>query len=180
MQEVGINNYKLSKTCHHTQIDSFFISWECAQSKEAIQDHWLVDYSTVSAFGAYDIVTKMQAVQVGTLEQSIRRARGQARIWIVLYSLHHRIRAIVQTDDSHVPYQRNYCHIVSLVTYPMIYPNVDILIWSYPWAGYKYATFWLLFAVILLYIISKKYYSCQMIYESHKTALLLHLFLSES
>ena len=31
----------------YTQIDSFVISWGCAQSKEAIQDHWLVDYSTV-------------------------------------------------------------------------------------------------------------------------------------
>ena len=27
----------------------------------------------------------------GTIEQSIRRARGQARVWILLYNLHHRI-----------------------------------------------------------------------------------------
>ena len=132
METVGINHYKLSRTCHHTPIDSFVTSWGWAQSKEAIQDHWLVDYSTVSAFGAYSIVTKLQAVQVGTMEQSIRRARGQARMWILLYSLHHRIRAIVQTEDSHMPYQRNYCYIVSLVTYPRIHPYVDILIWSYP------------------------------------------------
>ena len=71
-----------------------------------------------SAFGACAIETKMQAVQVGTTEQSFRRARGQARVWILLISLHHRIRAIVQTEDSHVPYQRNYCYIVSLVIYP--------------------------------------------------------------
>ena len=78
--------YKLlisSKTCHHTQVDSFVPSGGCAQSKEASQDHWLVDYSTVSAFGAYAIETKMQAVQVGTMEQSIRQARGQARMWIL-------------------------------------------------------------------------------------------------
>ena len=131
MQAVGINYYKLSKTCHHAQINAFVTSWGCAQSKEAIQDHWLVDNSTASVFGAYAIMNKMQAVQVGTMEQSIRRARGQALLWILLYSLHHRIRAIVQPEDSHMPYQRNYCYIVSLVTYPRINPYVDILIWSY-------------------------------------------------
>ena len=130
-------------------------SWGCAQSKEAIQNHWLVDNSTASAFGAYTNMTKMQAVQVGTMEQSIRRAGGQALVWIILYSLHHRIRAIVQTEDSHMPYQINNCYIVSLVTYPIINPHIYILIWSYPWAGSKYAQFCLWFALILLYIIEK-------------------------
>ena len=116
---------------------AFLTSWGCAQSKEAIHDHWLVDNSTASAFGAYAITiaaitTKMQAVQVGTMEQSIRRARRQALLWILLYSLHHRIRAIVQPEDSHMQYQRNYCYILSLATYPRINPYVDILIWSYP------------------------------------------------
>ena len=96
---------------------SFVTFWGCDQSKEALQDHWLVDYSTVSAFGAYAIVTKMQAVQVGIRKQSFRRARGQARVWIHLYILHHRIRAIVQTEDSRMPYQRNYSYIVSFVIY---------------------------------------------------------------
>ena len=66
VQEVGIKYNKLSKICHHTQVDSSVTFWGCAQSKEAHQDHWLVDYSTVSAFGGYTIVTKMQVVQVGT------------------------------------------------------------------------------------------------------------------
>ena len=52
MQEISINYYKLLNTCHQTQVDSFVTSRGCAQSKEAIQDHWLIDYSTVSAFGA--------------------------------------------------------------------------------------------------------------------------------
>ena len=78
MQTVSLNYYKLSKTCHHAQIDAFVTAWGCAKSKEAIQDHWLVDNSTASVFGAYAIMNKMQAVQVGTMEQSIRRARGQA------------------------------------------------------------------------------------------------------
>ena len=122
---------KLSKTCHHTQVHSYVPFCGCAQSKEAIQDHWLIDYSTVPAFGAYAIETKMQAVQVGTREQSIRRARDKERVWILLYSLHHIIRAIVQTEHSHISYQRNYRYIVSLVTYPRI--NLyDIIIWSYP------------------------------------------------
>ena len=77
MQAVVVNYYKVLKTCHHTQIDSFVTSRGCAQSKEAVQYHWLVDYSTVFAFGAYAIMTKMQAVQVGTMEHSIRRARGK-------------------------------------------------------------------------------------------------------
>ena len=81
---------------------------------------------------AYAIATKMQAVQVGTMEQSIRQARGQARVWILLYSIHHRIRAMVQPQGSHTPFQRNYCYIVSPVTYPRINPYVDIRIWSYP------------------------------------------------
>ena len=106
MQAVGINYYEWSKTCHHAQIDAFLTSWACAQSKEAIQDHWLVDNSTASAFGAYAITTKMQGVQVGTTEQSIRRARRQVRVWILLYSLHHRIRAIVQPEDSHTLYKK--------------------------------------------------------------------------
>ena len=131
MQAVGIN-YKLLKTCHHAQIDAFLTCWGCAQSEEVIQGHWLVDNSTASAFGAYAITTKMRAVQVGTMEQSIKRARRQALVWILLYSLHHRIRAIVQPEDSHMLYQRNYCHIVSLTTYPGINPYVDILFWSYP------------------------------------------------
>ena len=45
------------------------------------------------------------AVQVGTMEQSIRRARGHARVWIHLHSLHHRVRAIIQPEDSHMPFQ---------------------------------------------------------------------------
>ena len=105
----------------------------------------LVDNSTASAFGAYAVMTKMQAVQVGTMEQSIRRAGGQALVWILLYSLHHKIRAIVPPEDSHSKFQRNYCYIVSLVTYPIINPYVDILIWSYPEAGYEYAPFCLWF-----------------------------------
>ena len=73
---------------------------------------------------------------------------AKARVWILWYSLHHRIRAaIVQAEDSPVPYQRNYCYIVSLVTYHRINPYVDSLIWSYPQAGNKYATFCLLFAL---------------------------------
>ena len=106
-------------------------TWGCAHSKEAIQDHWLVDNSTVSAFGACAIVTKMRGVQFGTMEQSIRRARRQARLKILLYSLHHRIGVIVQTGDSYMPYQRNNYYSVSLVTYHKINPNVDIPIWSY-------------------------------------------------
>ena len=81
MQEVGIKLLKLAKTCHHTQLDSFVPFWGCAQSKEAIQGHWLIDYSTVSAFWVYAIERKMQALQVGTMEQSIRQARGQAWVW---------------------------------------------------------------------------------------------------
>ena len=146
----------------------------CAQSKEAIRNHWLVDNSTVSALGAYAIVTKMQAVEVETMKQCIRRAHGQALVWILLYCVHHRIRTIVQTEDSHMPYQINYCYIVSLDTYPRINPYVEILIWSYPKAGYKYATLWLLFALIWSYIILKKYHLWQIIYENYKTTLLLH------
>ena len=97
---------------------AFVTSWGCAQCKEAIQDHWLVDNSIASPFGAYAIVTKMQAVQVGALEQSIRRTRGQVPVWILLYSLHHRIRDIVQPEDSHMPYQRNHYYFVPLATYP--------------------------------------------------------------
>ena len=115
MQAVDINYYKLSEICLHAKIDAFVTSWGCAQSKEAIQDHWLVDNSTASGFGVYAIVTKMQAL-----------------MWILLYSLHHRIRTIVQPEDSHMPYQRNYCYIVPVVTYPRINPYVNILIWSYP------------------------------------------------
>ena len=36
--------------------------------KKAIPNHWLVDYFTVSAFGADGIVTKMQALQDGSME----------------------------------------------------------------------------------------------------------------
>ena len=148
----------------------------CAQSKEAMHDHSLVDYSTVSAFWAYAILTKMQVVQVGNMEQFIRRARGQALVWILLYSLHHRIRTIVQTEDSHIPYQINYCYFVSLATYARINPYVDILIWWYPSAGNKYATFCLSFALIFLCIIFKKYHLCHMRYENSKTEISLHLF----
>ena len=125
MQVVDINYYKLSEICYHAKIEAFVTSWSCAQSKEAIQDHWLVDNSTASAFGVYTIGTKMQAVQVGTLEQSIRRAHGQALVWILLYSLHRRIRTIVQqTGYSHMPYQRNHCYIVPVVTYPRLNPYI--------------------------------------------------------
>ena len=178
MQAVGINYWNTSKTCHHTQIDAFMTSWGCRQSKEAIQDHWLVDNSTVSAFGAYAIVTNMQAVQVGTMEQSIRWARGQARVWILLYSLHHKIRLIVQTEDSHMQYQRYYCYIVSLVTNPRINPFVDILIWSYPKAGYNHATFCLLFALLLCMILAK-YNLRQIIYEIIKQHFCFTYFLNQ-
>ena len=47
-------------------------------------------------------------------------------------SRHHRIRASVQPDGSHMTYQRNYRYIVSLVACPRINPYVDILIWTYP------------------------------------------------
>ena len=118
MQEVGIKYYNISKTCHHTQVDSFVTFWGCAQSKEAPQDHWLVDYFTVSAFGAYTIVTKMQVGQVATREQYIRRVRGQARVRIHLYSLNHRIRAILQTEDSRMPYQRYHCILCQFLHIP--------------------------------------------------------------
>ena len=75
MQSVGINYYKLLKSCHHAQIDAFMTSCGCAQSKEAIKNHWLVDNSTASAFWVYAIMTKMQAVQVRTMEQPMRWAR---------------------------------------------------------------------------------------------------------
>ena len=73
-------------------------------------------------------MTKSQAVQVETTEQSIRRADGQARMRIHLHSLHHRIGAIIQPEDSHIPYQRKYCYVVSLAIYSRINPCVDILI----------------------------------------------------
>ena len=122
MQGLGIHYYKLLETCHNTQIDSFVTSWGCAQLKVAIQNHWLVDYSTV-------------------------------REWRRLYSLCHRIRAIVQSEYSHMPYQRNYCYIVSLVIYPRINPFVDIPIWPYLQSCNKYATFCLFFALPSWYII---------------------------
>ena len=89
-----------------------------AQSKEAIQDHWLVDNSTASAFGAYAITTKMQAVQVGTMEQSIRRARRQALVWILLYSLHHRIRGLAYSPKIVICYIKEItailCHLLPI------------------------------------------------------------------
>ena len=39
--------YKLPKTCRHTQVDSLATSY--GQLREAIQDHWQVDCSIVSA-----------------------------------------------------------------------------------------------------------------------------------
>ena len=45
IQAIGINYCKLSKTCHHTQIDSFVTSLGCAQSQEAVQSHWLIGSS---------------------------------------------------------------------------------------------------------------------------------------
>ena len=160
---------------NHTQVHSFVTSWGYEQLKEAVQDHWLVDYSAVSAFEASAIVTKMQAVQVGTMEQFIRRARGQAQVWILLCSLYHRIKAIVHPEDSYMPYKRNYCNIASLVAFPRINPYVDMLIWSYPSAGNIYATFCLSFARILLYIILKISHLCQMIHEDDRITLLVHL-----
>ena len=76
MQAVGINYYKLSKTCHHAQVDAFVTSWGCAKSKEAIQNHWLVENSTASAFGAYASMTKMQvgaSRDYGAVYQASRR-----------------------------------------------------------------------------------------------------------
>ena len=131
MQAVGINYYKLSKTCHHAQIDSFVTCWGCAQSKEAIQDHWLEDNSTVSTFGAYAIVTKMQAVQVWTMSVCQASTRPNAGVDNFVQPSSQN-RAIVQTEDSYMPYQWNYWYIVSLATNPRINPYVDILIWSYP------------------------------------------------
>ena len=78
-----LQNY-LKPVIIHKSMHLWPTSWGCAQSKEAIQDNWLVDNPTVSAFEAYAIVTKIQAVQVGTIEQSIRRACDQALVWILL------------------------------------------------------------------------------------------------
>ena len=44
-------------------------------------------------------------------------------MWILLYGLHHIIKAIVQPDGSHTSYQRIYCYIVSLVICPRINPD---------------------------------------------------------
>ena len=149
-------------------------SWGCAQSKEAFQDHWLVDNSIASAFGAYAIVTKMQAVQVETMEQSIRRARGQVLVWIFLCSLHSRIRDIVQPEDSHIPYQRNYCYIVSLANYPR---KILMLISLF---GHilKQVINMLFLPMICSYLMIYNFKKSlmQSIHENYKTALLLHLF----
>ena len=83
-----------------------------------------------------NIATKMQAAQMG--------------LWSSLPGewLHHRIRAIVQSEGSHTPYQRSYCYTVSFVTCPRLDPYVDVFIWSCHWAGNKYATFCIIFALI--------------------------------
>ena len=63
---------------------------------------------------------------------------------------------------------------MSLVTYPRINPYVDIIIWSYPQASNKYATF---FPIIYIYLIIynfKKYDFCQMLYENHRATPFLY------
>ena len=52
-----------------------------------------------------------------------------------------RIKAILQPERNHKPYQRSFSYNVSLVTRPRINPYVDILTWSYPQAGNKDALF---------------------------------------
>ena len=53
-------------------------------------------------------------------------------MWILLYSLHHRIKAIVQPDGSHTSYKRIYCYIVSLVICPRINPDSSNNVLSNP------------------------------------------------
>ena len=79
-----------------------------AQLREAIQDHWRVDSSTVSALWASSIATEIQAAQVGTMEGSNWPAVGKARVRRFLDSLHRGIRAIVQSEGGHIPYKRRY------------------------------------------------------------------------
>ena len=74
MQAVDINYYKLSKTCHHANIDAF-VTWGCAQSKEAIQEHWLVDNFPSLPSGLYyrDKIASAASRDYGAVYQASTR-----------------------------------------------------------------------------------------------------------
>ena len=123
MQEVGINYYKLLKTCHRTQVDSFVTPWGCAQSKEAIQDHWLVDYSSLPS-GFMPSWQKCKRCNSGPGSSlSGEHAAKQEYGYFCTASI----------TGSGPPYKpkivirriKNYCYIVSHVNYPRINPYVS-------------------------------------------------------
>ena len=152
----------------------------CALCKEAIQDQWLIDYSTVSAFGALAIVTKSQAVQLGTTEQSIRRADNQARVWIHMHSLHHRIRESYSNRTARrSAYAISKKILLYSVTCYLSQKKILMLISLFDHI-LKQLIDMLLLPIIcthlnIIYNLTK-YHLCQMIYENHETALLLNLF----
>ena len=119
--------YNLLKTCHRTQVDSFVTPWGCAQSKEAIQDHWLVDYSFLpSGFMLSWQRCKRCNSGPGSSLSGEHAAKHEYGYFCTA--------SITGSGPSYKPNTsyKKYCYIVSHVTYPRINPYADILICSYP------------------------------------------------
>ena len=134
MQAVDINYYKLSEICHYTKIEAFVTSCfmravERGYLRPLAGRHFYrlclrgLCYPDKDASGA--------SRDFGAVNQASTRPSASVDTFVQLV-LRHRIRTIVQPEDSHMQYQRNHCYIVPVVTYPRINPYVDILIWSYP------------------------------------------------
>ena len=162
------NYYKLSKTCHHTRVDSSVTPWGCEQPKAALQDHWLVQ--------GLSYCDKDASRGFGAVYQASTRPRAR---WILLYSLHHRIWAIVQTEDGPKPSSNKLllccvtCYLSqnkSLCWYPyLVIINIQIINvhWLFAYNLRLPYYIWLLFVYNLLH------HLCHIIYEKHITTHLL-------
>ena len=84
---------------------------------ELSETNWINQFFNMGAScGAVDQATTRPSASVDTFVQHPSQNQGY----------------IVRTEDMHMPYQRNYYYIVSLVTNPRINPYAGTLIWSYP------------------------------------------------
>ena len=115
---VDINYHKSSKTCHHTQIDSFVTSWGMLAVERSYPGPLAgrLFYRLCLLSLCYPVRDANGASRdYGAVHQTSMQPSASVD---TLYSLHHRIRTIVTTEDSHMPYQRNYCYFCHLLLIP--------------------------------------------------------------
>ena len=92
-----------------------------AKLREASQDHWWIDCSTICALWANLSQPRCKQHKL-ELFKGLTGGQPTKCVQRLLGSLHRRIRAVVQTKGGHIPYQRRYHYIVSLVNCSRINP----------------------------------------------------------